>query len=281
MEVFDQIASGAFGRLLRYWRQVRKCSQEDVALEINSSIKHISFLENGRSLPSRDIAIRLSEFLKLNGRETSNFLMAGGFAPMQIIRTNTIEASFMQDALIHTLRGLDPYPSVIINRSGDVHMMNRAWMAILGQQVPSIHQSDEFNILDLLFAEDGLKPYMDDWEEIISAMLVSLQQEVLMFQDRESITALQLYLSSKSLPTNWKSRGASRLTTSGMYTRITLPSYETQTYLTVVNTVGATRAMPEPALMILSVYPEDQNTAKRWRQWVSSKKSYQHALLKY
>lgn len=281
MEISDQIADGAFGRLLRYWRHVRKNSQEDVALEIGSSIKHISFLENGRSLPSREIAIRLAEFLKLNGRETSNFVMAGGFAPMQIIRSNTIEANFIQDALIHTLRGLDPYPSVIINRSGDVHMMNRAWMAILGQQVQSIHQHDEFNILDLLFADDGLKPYMDDWEEIISALLVTLQQEVLIFQDQESITALQLYLSSKALPVDWKSRGARRLTTSGMYTRITLPSYDTQTYLTVFNTVGASRAMPEPALMILTVYPEDQNTAKRWQKWVSSKKNYRHSLLKY
>ena len=53
----EKIAEGAFGRLLRFWRQVRKRSQEDVALEIDSSIRHISFLENGKSLPSREITL--------------------------------------------------------------------------------------------------------------------------------------------------------------------------------------------------------------------------------
>ncbi len=49
----EKVSDGAFGRLLRFWRQLRKRSQEDVALEIDSSIRHISFLENGKSLPSR------------------------------------------------------------------------------------------------------------------------------------------------------------------------------------------------------------------------------------
>jgi transcriptional regulator with XRE-family HTH domain len=276
-----QVAAGAFGRLLRYWRQVRKYSQEDVALEIESSIKHISFLENGRSLPSRDIALRLATFLKLNSRETNNLLVSAGFAACQIVKPNSIEESFLNHALISSLRGLDPYPSVVINRTGDVYMMNRAWMEILGQRVPSIHKQPEFNILDLLFAEDGLKPYMDDWEEITSALLVSIQQEVLMFQDIESVSTLQRFLCDKSLPADWKIRGANRLTLSGMYTRISLPDHEPQVYLQVFNTVGATRVMPEPALMIYSIYPEDQKTAELWGKRLAKKKKYKHPLLKY
>lgn len=277
----EKVANGAFGRLLRYWRQVRKRSQEDVALEIDSSIKHISFLENGKSLPSQQITLRLAAYLGLSGRETNNLLAAANYSPINLQQLNREDAEFLRASLIYTLRGLDPYPSIIIDRNGDVNMLNRGWLEIMGKLIPSVHQQPNFNLMDIFLAEDGLKPYMEDWEDTVCALLVTLQQEVLMFQDRASITTLQRYLADSSIPRDWQARGANRLTLSGMYNRITLPGDDApRTYLHVFNTVGSLRFVPDPVLMIYSIFPSDQEIADLWQSRLKGD-SYDHPLLQY
>ena len=274
----EKLAQGAFGRLLRYWRQVRKRSQEDVALEIDSSIKHISFLENGKSLPSRDIILRLAAYFGLSGRETNNLLATANYSPVSMEQLNLLESEVMRSTLVHTLRGLDPFPSAIIDRTGDVRMLNRGWLEIIGNRVPSIHLQDHFNVMDIFLAKDGLKPYMEDWEDGVCAMLVALQQEVLMFQDRQSITTLQRYLADGSIPRDWQVRGANRLTLSGMYSRISLPGDKPRNYLHVFNTVGSVRFVPDPVLMIYSIFPEDEEVGDRWRERLQGD-NYAHPLL--
>jgi len=276
----DNIAEGAFGRLLRYWRQVRKRSQEDVALEINSSIKHLSFLENGKSLPSRDISLRLAAYFGLNGRETNNLLAAANYPPNTMEELNVEDSSVLRASLVHTLRGLDPCPSAIIDPAGDVRMVNRGWLEIIGKRVPSLQGKVQFNIMDIFMAEDGLKQYMENWQDTICATLVSLQQEVLMFQDRQSITTLQRFLKNDTIPRDWQVRGASRLTLSGMYSRIFLPDDKPRDYLHVLNTVGSSRVVPDPVLMIYSIFPEEEAVVERWHERLQGN-SYQDPLLPY
>lgn len=274
----EKIAEGAFGRLLRYWRQVRKRSQEDVALEIDSSIKHISFLENGRSLPSREIILRLADYLGLSGRETNNLLASANYQPVSMEQLNLEDSEMLRAALSSTLRGLDPFPSAIIDRTGNVRMLNRGWMEIIGKRVPSVHRQARLNIMDIFLAKDGLRPYMADWEDTVCALLVTLQQEVLMFQDRQSITTLQRFLADPSIPGDWQVRGANRLTLSGMYSRISLPGDKPRDYLHVLNTVGSLRVVPEPILMIYSIFTEDAEQAESWRKRLIGS-NYTHPLL--
>ncbi|TDG11811.1 XRE family transcriptional regulator [Seongchinamella unica] len=274
----EKIAEGAFGRLLRYWRQVRKRSQEDVALEIDSSIKHISFLENGRSLPSRDIILRLAKYLGLSGRETNNLLASANYAPVNIEKFNLEDSAMLRASLSNILRGLEPYPSAIIDRTGNVRMLNRAWVEVIGKQVPSIHRQTHFNVMDMFLAPDGLKLYMENWQDVICALLVTLQQEVLMFQDADSITTLQRYLADPSVPSDWQIRGANRMSMSGMYSRINLPGDRPRDYLHVLNIVGSLRVVPDPVLMIYSIFTEDEEQAEAWRQRLIGS-TYQHPLL--
>ena len=276
----EKVARGAFGRLLRYWRQVRKRSQEDVALEIGSSIRHISFLENGKSLPSREITLRLAAYFGLSGRETNSLLSAADYSPVAVSELKPREAAILRDSLVYTLRGLDPFPAAIIDRTGDVKMLNRGWMEILGKRVPSVHSKTQFNLLDIFFAQDGLKQYMAQWEDMISALLVTLQQEVLMYQDQAAVTTLRHYLTNDSIPRDWQSRGAGLLTISGMYTEISLPDDQPREYLHVINTVGSERFVPDPLLMIYTIYPRDEDVAEKWRARLEGR-TFEHPLLAY
>ena len=276
----DNPTEGAFGRLLRYWRQVRKRSQEDVALEIGSSIKHISFLENGKSLPSRDITLRLAGYFGLSGRETNNLLAAANYPPNTMQEMNLEDSSVLRASLVHTLRGLDPCPSAIINPAGAIQMVNRGWLEIIGKRVPSLLGKAQINVMDIFMAEDGLKQYMENWQDTICATLVSLQQEVLMFQDRQSILTLQRFLKNDSIPRDWQVRGANRLTLSGMYSRISLPDDKPRDYLHVLNTVGSSRVVPDPVLMIYSIFPEEEAVQEIWRERMQGN-SYVDPLLPY
>jgi hypothetical protein len=143
-----------------------------------------------------------------------------------------------------------------------------------------VHARDTFHLLEVFIAPDGLKNYMERREDTISALLVTLQQEVLMFQDRTAITALQQYLADPSIPADWRVRGANLLTISGMYTRVHLPDDQPRDYLHVINTVGSERFVPDPVLMIYSVFPREEEVTARWHAWLEENR-YQHALLAY
>lgn len=276
----EKISDGAFGRLLRFWRQVRKRSQEDVALEIDSSIRHISFLENGKSLPSREITLRLADYLGLSGRETNNLLVAAGYTPMAIGALNPRDSNILQQSLVATLRGFDPFPSAIIDRAGDVKMINRGWVEILGRRGSSLHHDPNFNLMDIFFAKDGLRRYMENWQDGICALLVTMQQDVLIYQDPAAIANLQRYLKDPDLPADWQVRGANLLTLSGMYLRLVLPGDEPRNYIVVINTVGSERFIPDPMLMIFSVFPQDDEVADAWQARLTGN-TYEHALLPY
>lgn len=276
----EKIADGAFGRLLRFWRRVRKRSQEDVALEIDSSIRHISFLENGKSLPSREITLRLADYFGLSGRETNNLLVAAGYTPMAIGALNPRDTDILQQSLVATLRGFDPFPSAVIDRSGDVKMVNRGWVEILGNRVSSFQHATGFNLMDIFFAKEGLRRYMDNWQDGICALLVTMQQDVFIYQDPMAIANLQRYLKDPDLPADWQVRGANLLTLSGMYLRLSLPGDEPRNFIVVINTVGSERFIPDPMLMIFSVFPQDDEVADAWQARLRGN-TYEHTLLPY
>src|SRR6202030_2521615 len=75
-------AARSVGDLLREWRQRRRLSQLDLACEADISTKHLSFLETGRSLPSRDMVLHLAERLEVPLRERNVLLVSAGFAPV-------------------------------------------------------------------------------------------------------------------------------------------------------------------------------------------------------
>ncbi len=77
----SQIAS-SFGPLLREWRHRRRVSQLDLACQGNISTRHLSFLETGRSRPSREMVLHLAEQLEVPLREQNSLLTAAGFAPV-------------------------------------------------------------------------------------------------------------------------------------------------------------------------------------------------------
>ena len=112
----EQGANGKFGHLLRHWRQQRRLSQLELAGEANVSARHLSFLESGRSKPSREMVQLLGVALDLPLEERNVLHVAAGFVPPYGGREQPAEdIPYVRQALDFMLRQQEPYPAIVID----------------------------------------------------------------------------------------------------------------------------------------------------------------------
>jgi transcriptional regulator with XRE-family HTH domain len=116
-----------FAQALKERRASRRLSQLELALKAGTTQRHLSFIESGRSVPGREMVIRLTESLGLPLRERNEMLLRAGYAPAypEQALDSTALAPVM-DALGHILAGHLPYPAIIVDRSGDIVSANTA-----------------------------------------------------------------------------------------------------------------------------------------------------------
>jgi transcriptional regulator with XRE-family HTH domain len=120
------------GELLREWRRRRRLSQLDVSLDAAVSARHLSFVETGRSKPSRELVLHLAEHLDVPLRERNALLLAAGYAPAY--RETPLDAAAMapvRAALDKILAGHEPFPALIVDRRWDVVSANSPALALM------------------------------------------------------------------------------------------------------------------------------------------------------
>jgi transcriptional regulator with XRE-family HTH domain len=162
------------GEHLREWRQRRRMSQLDLACEADISTRHLSFLETGRSLPSRDMILHLAERLEIPLRERNVLLLAAGYAPVFPLRPLDDPALRpARRAVDLVLAGHEPYPAVAIDRHWTLVAANGAVPLLLAGADPSLLQPP-VNVLRLSLHPSGLAPRivnLAEWREHILARL--------------------------------------------------------------------------------------------------------------
>lgn len=176
----DVPAPSRFGGLLRSWRQSRGMSQLDLALTCGVSQRHVSFLESGRSSPSRGMVLHLASALAVPLRHQNAMLLAAGFAPAYGERS--IEAPDMREvssALKRMLAQQEPYPALIVDGRYKVLDANRAAMAVLGFLLGGAVGGEAPNLVDLILRPDALRPVTENWEEVALWLLRRLRAEAI------------------------------------------------------------------------------------------------------
>lgn len=144
------------GDLLREWRDRRKRSQLDLALEAGVSARHLSFVETGRSRPSPELVLALAEHLDVPLRERNTMLLAAGFAPRYSQTSLDDPATArVRVALQRMLDAQNPYPGVVIDRQWNVLLSNEAAMA-LTVGIPAHVFEPQLNVFRLCLHPDGL-----------------------------------------------------------------------------------------------------------------------------
>lgn len=127
MDVMSAVADHPFGEALRRWRSLRRVSQLELALLAGTTQRHLSFVERGRSVPGRGMVVRLAESLQLPLRERNALLLSAGYAPAYaetVLDADALRA--VREALDVVLKGHEPYPAMIVNRTGELLASNAA-----------------------------------------------------------------------------------------------------------------------------------------------------------
>lgn len=124
----------SFGDQLRQWRARRRMSQMDLALEAEISTRHLSFVETGRSKPSREMVLMLADGLAVPPRERNLLLVAAGFAPHYAERPLDDPALTAAKAAIETLLAAhEPFPALAVDRHWTVLAANRGILRLFGE----------------------------------------------------------------------------------------------------------------------------------------------------
>jgi transcriptional regulator with XRE-family HTH domain len=174
---------------LRDWRQRRRMSQLDLALEAGVSARHLSFLETGRSKPSREMVLHLSEQLEVPLRDRNQLLLAAGFAPAYT--ESPIDAPEMapvREALDRILKGHEPYPAVVVDRWWDLAAAN-AGVALLTEHVAPQLLQPPANALRITLHPEGMAPRIRNLPEWRAHLLDRLKRQVGVTND-ERLAAL-------------------------------------------------------------------------------------------
>jgi transcriptional regulator with XRE-family HTH domain len=146
----------AFGEQLRAWRRRRRMSQLDLACEAEISTRHLSFVETGRSAPSREMVLRLAESLEAPPRETNLLLTAAGFAPSFPERGLDHPAmAAARQAIELLLAAHAPFPALAVDRHWNLISANAGVTALMSADDPSLLQPP-INVLRLSLHPDGL-----------------------------------------------------------------------------------------------------------------------------
>jgi hypothetical protein len=220
----------------------------------------LSFVETGRSRPSRELLLHLAEHLAVPLRERNTLLLAAGYAPMY--RMTAFDADEMEpvrEALDKILIGHEPYPAVVVDRRWDLVAANSAAMAVLTDGVSPELLTPPINALRVSLHPEGLAPRILNLDEYSAHLLERLHRQTVASADVDLLTLhdeLRRYPGVRDEP-SLSSDPAARL----FVPLVLRADAGVLTFFSTIATFGTALDITVAELAIESFFPADQATA--------------------
>jgi transcriptional regulator with XRE-family HTH domain len=255
-----------FGNLLKAWRQTRRLSQLETALNCGVSQRHLSFIESGRSRPSREMVLRLAEGLGVPMRDCNSLLSAAGYAPHY--RERRIDAPDMEPvrrALEVTLRHHEPYPAIVVTREWDLLLANQAMARLLSQlgDVEAMWRrvagDGPRNVLELTLHRDGLRPYIVNLAEFAADLIYRTQREAAATRGDRLIAMLGRLRADPELPGEWHQPDWTRPPAPVLPMVLRAGTVEFRLF-TMIATFGTPQDVTTDELRVETFFPTDEAT---------------------
>jgi transcriptional regulator with XRE-family HTH domain len=252
-------AAPGVGPLLRDWRQRRRLSQLDLALEAGVSARHVSFVETGRARPSPEMLLQLAEHLDVPLRERNQMLLAAGYAPRYGERDlDDPEMQPVREAIQRVLDAHAPFPAVVVDRAWEMIAAN-ASVPLLIADVAAHLIEPPVNVLRVSLHPEGMAPRIVNLAEWRAHLLERLQRQIV----ATGAADLQaLYDEVSAYP------GPRAAPSSGLAGQIAVPlrirsgSGEVLSFISTVATFGTAVDITVAELAIESFFPADERTAE-------------------
>jgi transcriptional regulator with XRE-family HTH domain len=268
----EAATGGELGELLRYWRGARGKSQIELSLDTGVSQRHLSFIESGRSAPSRQTLMNIAQGLEVPFRDRNRLLLAAGFAPIYDEDAwNADEMKSVNAALERVLRQHEPFPAVVMDRYWNVSMTNAAAPRFFNTFVDLAQWPKPRNLLQLMFDPAGMRPFIAHWDRTAKSLVQRVHREsvghVTDERTRDLLAALIAYPGVEDAlgPAD----AAVSEPTLPMIPLSFVKDGHALNYFSMVTTVGAPQTIATQELRIECLYPADDPTEARHRALVA------------
>ncbi len=252
------------GPMLRDWRQRRRLSQMDLALAVNVSTRHLSFVETGRSRPSAELVLALAEGLDIPLRERNTLLLAAGYAPRYSARPLADAAMDpAREAVQRMLDAHDPYPGVVVDRAWNIVMANKAATAITAG-LPDELLGPPANVYRLSLHPDGLAPRTRNFAEWAAHLLQQLHRSVALTADPDLIALqaeVRAYPGVEEAVSSLSGSALERVPLLIPF-RLDLGNGQELSLFTTLTTFGTPRDVTLDELAVELFYPADDESAR-------------------
>jgi transcriptional regulator with XRE-family HTH domain len=265
-------AERSVGRLVRAWRQARGLSQLALATDAGFSSRHISFIETGRTHPSREALLALAEVLDVPLRDRNGLLEAAGFARMYS------ETPLASEQMAH-VRGvlqfiLDrhlPYAALVLDRHSTCLLGNGASGRLLSMLIQPPLLSKGANLLRVIFHPHGVRRWIVNWAEVERHLLDRAERELGAATD--DVVGAQLLAEVRGyVGSSTPSRLSSQLRATDLLLPIHLrtPDLELRLFSTIM-TLGTPRDVTLQELRIETFFPADEASERCWTAMFTEK----------
>lgn len=247
------------GRLLREWRARRHLSQLELAAEARVSTRHLSFIETGRSQPSREMLLHLSEYLEIPLRERNALLTAAGYAPLYSrSELDAPEMRPVREAIDEILEAHEPYPALVVDRQWNLVASNTS-TGVFVQGVADELLEPPANVLRVSLHPKGLAPRIANFAEWSGHLVTRLERQVMLSGDDELaalLDELRSYPGVASRTSFPELEGAERV-----FVPLRLRDGDRElAFFSTVTTFGTAIDVTLAELAIESFFPADRDT---------------------
>jgi transcriptional regulator with XRE-family HTH domain len=264
-----------FPSRLCWWRKRRGLSQLQLAMAGACSQRHISFLELGRTKPSREMVLRLSTALDVPLRQSNELLLAAGYAPVWAETDLSAQAlTPIREALDYMLAQQEPFPAVVVDRRWNLLQANKGAVAMVEFLVGAVKPGTAINLADALVAPNVLRPHLSNWPEVVPYFVRSVEADAAADGTSETAALWERLLSYRDVRATM-----SQAPTYGPNAPVLPMHFEkgrTKLRLfTTIATLGTPQDITLQELRIESFFPMDGETRDAFRKWAAPAKKAQ------
>ncbi len=262
------LTADGFGGRLRWWRERRGLSQLDLAGVADTSQRHVSFLESGRTGPSREMVLRLCGALDVPLRQQNAMLLAAGFAPAW--RESDLaapELANVASALDYMLAQQEPYPAFVVDRRWNLLRANGG-AARLVAFLTGAAPSGPVNLAEALVSPAGLRPLIANWQEVALYFLRGVQADALADGTPETAELLRRLLGFPGVPALSQALPLEEARAPVLTMHFRKGEASLRVFTTIA-TLGTPHDVTLQEIRIECFFPADEETAQLFRGWAS------------
>lgn len=250
-----------FGAELRRWREARRLSQLALAGHADVSQRHLSFLENGKSKPSREMVLHLGRVMDLSLRDQNTLLVTAGFSAEYAERgLDDPDLDEVRRILDVILAAHGHIPAYVIDRGWDLVMANNASLSVAALAGLDPPAEVSTNVMRTCFHPDGIRSRVHDWERFAAVLLHRLEREIVdrPFDDRlaDLLTEARSYPGVSELPSRQPLPSGNDL----MVPMQLESDHGTLRFISMIATIGAPFDVTLEELRIETLLPADRLT---------------------